>query len=58
MIKVSGEVNMIPTLRKIRGGGSPSYFFFWWGGSLETLLGGAQLKKHPVYQFGKIHVKL
>ena len=39
---MSGEVNMIPTLRKI----SPSKF--GGGASLETLSGEAQLKKHPV----------
>ena len=34
---MSGEVNMIPTLGEIRGG----------GGSLETFSGGGQLKKPP-----------
>ena len=44
-IEVSGEVNMIPTLRKIRGGQSKQ---IWGGASTETLSGVGQLKKHPV----------
>ena len=43
---MSGEVNMIPTLRQFRGGQSKQ---IWGGGSLETFSGEAQLKKHPVF---------
>ena len=42
---MSGEVNVIPTLREIRGGASPSKFG---GGQYRDIVRGGQLKKHPV----------
>ena len=41
---MSGEVNMIPTLRKFKGGPVQAYLG---GASLETFSGGGQLKKSP-----------
>ena len=41
---MSGEVNMIQTLRKFRGGPDQANLG---GASLETFLGEAQLKKSP-----------
>ena len=41
---MSGEVNMIPTLRKIRGGASPSKFG---GGQSGDIVRGGPVKKSP-----------
>ena len=41
---MSGEVNMIQTLRKFRGGQTKQ---IWGGASLETFSGESQLKKSP-----------
>ena len=41
---MSGEVNMIPTLREIRGGASPSKFG---GGQSRDIFRGGPVKKPP-----------
>ena len=53
---MSGEVNVIPTLREIRGGGSPSKF--GGGASLETFSGEGQLKKPPCMIYRKIKIMI
>ena len=43
---MSGEVNVIPTLREIRGGGSPSKFG---GGQSRDIFRGGPVKKTTLY---------
>ena len=48
---MSGEVNMIPTLRKFRGGASPSKFG---GGQSRYIFRGGPVKKITLYMMASL----